>query len=416
MPVLPTFQPENDSAGQSAGLLFSGMNESQSLMDRSQARRIQDEQNQRAQAEFVAKMPLITAQATLMGVQAKSAVDAAVLNTRLETRAAAESPTAVKEFNDAMTYNAANEEGFQGGAPELDENGNEIPQDAKAQEIAAKFATQATYETRVQKLSALAAKYSYMKNLKDPGYAGFYNSVTTALVQANEAAHANMRINELMEVANTRALTQRYVADTGNATKETVAGTRAGATVEAATIGAQSREKAAVTSAEGRRDAAKIRADHQYQLDHYIELRDAALKQHPPDKELAQLYQDGINKINTSSMSTAENVRPLPNVAPAVPEAQPGAAPAQPESAAPAPAPVEAAPGAPVIAQPSAAAPAAAPKLYVVDPASKRAELAPTVKTPQQTLAAYQQMIDDGVIDAKTARAELTQLGFKPKR
>jgi hypothetical protein len=55
-------------------------------------------------------------------------------------------------------------------------------------------------------------------------------------------------------------------------------------------------------------------------------------------------------------------------------------------------------------------------KLYIIDPASKKATLAPSVRTPNDVLAAFRQMEADGVADPETIRETLTKLGFKPKK
>lgn len=51
-------------------------------------------------------------------------------------------------------------------------------------------------------------------------------------------------------------------------------------------------------------------------------------------------------------------------------------------------------------------------KLYTVG-ADRQLSFAPDVKTPQQVLQAFNQMVQDGVMDVATARAELEKRGFK---
>jgi hypothetical protein len=74
---------------------------------------------------------------------------------------------------------------------------------------------------------------------------------------------------------------------------------------------------------------------------------------------------------------------------------------------------------APVVANPTPATAApvaqAAGKLYVVDPATQTVRVAPNVRDPKQILAAVQQMVDDGVITTDQGRAQLDKLGFKRK-
>lgn len=217
MAVLAEYHSGNENYARSADAAISGFEQGQSMMARAQAMRLREEQANQQRQEFMAKLPLIAANTTLAQVNAKTAVDNAVTQTNLETKAAAESVNAQKEFNDAIQYNAENDIAVP----------SELPEGATAEEIAAhneevaaqteagKNATKKTYEGRIAQLSAMKAKYAYMAHLKDPGYQAFYQTIDKALAQNNENLHVDMKIEELQAQAQARADAMRYVADQG---------------------------------------------------------------------------------------------------------------------------------------------------------------------------------------------------------
>ncbi len=300
MAVLAEYHSGNENYARSADAAISGFEQGQSMMARSQAMRLREEQAQQQRDEFQAKLPLIQATALQARVNAKTAVDNAVQHTNLETKAAAESVGAVKEFNDAIQYNAEYDVGASDGTPEGD----------AAQAEAAKFATNKTYEDRIAKLSALKAKYSYMAQLPNQGYQDFYKTIDKALAQNNDNLHINLKIDELQAAAQARADAVKYGADTR------LAGTVYGA--DARTTQTDMRDQTSrantQTNADARVASAKARGDKNYEFERTIELRNQAIREN--DQEAAQLYQDRLNKMNTTPNSTADSARPLPSSVP----------------------------------------------------------------------------------------------------
>ncbi len=302
MAVLAEYHSGNEDYARSANAAFSGFDEGQSMMARAQAMRLRDAQEERQQQEFVAKLPLIRATALQATVNAKSAVDNAVTHTNLETKAAAESVNAVKEFNDAIQYNAEYDVGASDGTPEGD----------AAQAEAGKYATQKTYEDRIAKLSALKAKYAYMANLKNEGYQAFYQSIDKALAQNNENLHVNLKIEELQAAAQARADATRYAADQG-VVKE---GIKAGAKQTSAEIYTGSRERIAAinndTKLTMQEKAAKIATEKQGSTIADLQGRAADADQAAADasaagdeqtaaahRAVASSYRDAVQKSST---------------------------------------------------------------------------------------------------------------------
>ncbi len=197
MAVLATFDPGNSSYGRSADALFSGLNEAQSLMERKQAMALRQQQADQQKAEFMAKLPLIAAQTTLTQANAAAAVKNATERTNFETKAAAESVAANKEFMDAQQFTV-------GGAA--------VDQDGDPTGLGT-VDTQATWEARANKLAGLRAKYGYMANLPG-GYGAFYDTLTKSWAQAMENTHINLKADEALAIANTRADAAKFGANT----------------------------------------------------------------------------------------------------------------------------------------------------------------------------------------------------------
>ncbi len=304
MAVLAEYHSGNENYARSANAAFSGFEEGQSMMARAQAMRLREEQAQQQRQEFIAKMPLIAANTTLAQVNAKTAVDNAVTNTNLETKAAADSVQAVKDFNDAIQYDAGNEHTF----TEFDDS----PEGRAAEAEAEKNITHATYETRIQKLSALKAKYSYMAQLKNEGYQAFYQSIDKALAQNNDNLHINLKIEELQAAAQARADATKYAADQG-VVKE---GIKAGVKQTSAEIYTGSRERIAAinndTKLSMQEKAAKIATEKQGSTIADLQGRAADADQAAADasaagdeqtaaahRAVASSYRDAVQKSST---------------------------------------------------------------------------------------------------------------------
>lgn len=157
MPVLPDFQPGNAAYGRSADALFQGIDQGQSMMARAQALRLREQQNQREQAEFVAKLPLIQAQTQLTQSNAAAAVENATRQTQLQTQAASASVAYQNEFNDII----------------------KIPD----------------WEEKSAALEGFQAKVAWLGDLKDSGYSGFVDAVGKARVQAEGMLLSNRRLS-----------------------------------------------------------------------------------------------------------------------------------------------------------------------------------------------------------------------------
>lgn len=311
MAVLAEYHSGNENYARSADAAISGFEQGQSMMARSQAMRLREQQAEQQKQEFIAKLPLIQATAIQAQVNAKTAVDNAVTNTNLETKAAAESVQAVKDFNDAIQYNAANDVEASDGTVEGD----------AAQSEAAKYATHATYETRIQKLSALKAKYAYMAGLKNEGYQAFYQSIDKALAQNNENLHTNLKIEELQAAAQARADAAKYVADVGLA-KE---GIKAGAKQTSAEIYTGSRERIAAINNDTKMTmqdkAAKIATEKQGATIADLQARAADADQAAADasaagdeqtaaahRAVASSYRDAVQKSSTFAGQAPQTV------------------------------------------------------------------------------------------------------------
>lgn len=427
MAVLPQFMPENASFSRTGDALMQGEAFGQSMMDRKARLALDQQQADQQRMEFYAKLPIIQSDAILKQVAAKAAVDNAVQNDQLETKAAAESVVAQKEFHDAITYNAGYDVPASDGTPEGD----------AAQAEQKKYATQETLDARVQKLADLSAKYAYMANLKDPGYGAFYQNINKNLVNANEAAHSNLKLEQLMNDAQVRADQSRYGSDSrlqGQVYRAdaTTTNTQLRDETRLTQTQMQGQNRLDVVTAQGENQVQKEARTIKFLSDQAVAAEQDAAAAQPTDPALAAVlrknasnFRDAMDKRATFAGGSPSTPNapgaPVPHKAPvpsaasvdntppahfslnipgsSVPDPN-GGGQTQPDSPAP-------------IARP--APPAEPGKLYVVDPATKRPELGPNVRTHEDTVKAYQQMLDDGLIDAKTARAELTQLGFKPK-
>lgn len=240
---------------------------------------MEEDQNTRQQAIFDIGKPVLEAQAQANIVTAHSAVATATRMANLRTQAAAVSPTANDEFIEA----------------------NQL----------------ADFNAKADALAGLQAKYSWMSLV--PEYKGFVDTLNHARAEAHLSALADMKLEEQMAQAQTAADTRIAAATIGANARTDVANTNAGARVDSANIAADSRTTVAATSAAGRLEAAKLKAQRDYELEVTVEKRDEALQK--GDTERAQIYQDHINKMNTSTANAPD--RALPTNVPVKPSVAP---------------------------------------------------------------------------------------------
>lgn len=382
MAVLPTFDPQYQATGRTANQYIAGLDAGASLMDRAQARRLREEENerrraeeQRQQAEFQAKLPLLQATAKTAVVSAAASVANATKKEELAAKAAETSVDYNERFQNILT----------------------IP------DVKEKAAT----------LAAFQAEVAWLDNPLLPEYKGFADTVNNSRASAATMELTNLKLEEATEKARiaNEALTQRatIAADAG---------------VDRATIAAGSRERVEGTRMIGRvtQESLKGRNAVERSGDSIKHLQDRAAE---ADQDAADASARGDEQAAAVHRGVAssfrDGVQKATTFAGQAPLEVPGKSPTGGRKEKP---PVVESP-APGITlggvdygkeAPAAAAPTAAPgKLYVAAE-GKPPELAPTVKTPQQILQAVQQMVDDGVMDADEARATLTKMGFRPKR
>lgn len=289
MPVIPEFQGGGNVSPITS--FDQGVNLQESIMDRAQRRKLNEAQNQRAQADEDRTAAAYSLMQPVMHAkeQAELASNVAILanakhSEELKKRAAIDSVQAAKDFTEA----------------------NQL----------------ADFGAKANALAEVQAKYSWMSMI--PEYKPFVDTVNHARAEAHLSAIADLKLEE--------QLAQSQAAQDARITAATIA---ASSRSDVATITAGSREKVAETSADarigatqisakGRYDAAKLRADRMYAFEQAVEQRDEALAS--GDREKAQLFQDHINAMNYQAPGASD--RELPRHAPAKKPADEGAAPA----------------------------------------------------------------------------------------
>lgn len=352
MPVLPTFEP-GGRPGEAAQSLVEGVNAGESWMSQAQNRQIQQQQAQDLHAEFLAKLPAIQAKSTADTVTAASSIALATRMQGLRAQAAIAAPTANNEFLDAMQL--------------------------------------ADPQYQFSELGRLQAKYAWMKNL--PEYQPFLDAVDKSRGDAFHLVTANNLADATLERTQALVSGRQDIAETVAGSRQAVAETQAGA-----------RETAAEIAGKSRVDAATIRATapKNYELETTMKLMQDAIDD--GDAEGAAVYAARVAKLNHVHVTEDEIVA--------------GAKPAN-TTVTPKARPKSSAPPAPVtfrVPNVNASGGAPAPKLYIAPQNPDEApQLAPSVKTPEDVLHAYQQMVDDGVITSESAREALTKLGFRRK-
>lgn len=219
MAVLPEFTPAG-RPGEVADNFIQGRNATESWMTMAQQRRIREDQEQRTQDEFQAKMPVLHAQAQADVATAYASVQLATRMQQLRTQAGVLAPTANNEFLDAM----------------------------QLADPASQFGA----------LGGIQAKYAWMKNL--PEYTPFLGAVDKARGDALQLATANNLAEATLQ--RTQMLTQGRVetANISADTRKDVATIAAGARTEAAATTAESRQNVANITAGARVNAAEIGA------------------------------------------------------------------------------------------------------------------------------------------------------------
>lgn len=79
MPVLaPQYNPQDQSSGLTSKRFIAGLDAGASLMDRAQARRLKEEENERRRAEFILKLPVVAATAEADRAKALNAYSSAI--------------------------------------------------------------------------------------------------------------------------------------------------------------------------------------------------------------------------------------------------------------------------------------------------------------------------------------------------
>lgn len=349
-------------------------------MDRAQARQIRQQQENRQQAEFAAKLPLIQASAKAGVVSAAASVANATRMENLRAQAAEKSV----DYNDRYL------------------NILSIPD----------------VQDKADSLAALQAEVAWMETI--PEYKGFVTAVNNARGSAATMALTNAKLDEALEHANAvaAASVERANIAAGASDRRAAAGT------DRANIAAGSRERVEGARIAGRVTAESLRGRNaaERQGDSIKHLNDLAADadQAAADasargdeqaaavhRQVGSSYRDAVQKQTTFA---GQSPLEVPSKSPAGGNAGAPKAQAQPiESNVPAVS-VDLTGG----KNPDAGGAPAKPKLYVAEE-GKPPALAPSVKTPQDILSAVQQMVDDGVMDADEARATLTRLGFRKK-
>lgn len=267
MAVLPEFSPEG-RPGEAADALIQGRNASESWMNMAQQRQIQAAQEQRAQDEFVAKLPVLHATAQANVAQANAAIQLSTRMQQLRAQASIVAPEANNEYLDALQL--------------------------------------ADPSAKYQRLQELQGKYSWMSTL--PEYAPFTQALDKSRGDAFHMVTADNLADALLERTKTLAGSRETIASETNTTRQNIAETSAGARVGAAQIGAEARVEAAKTAASARVESAKQKAMHSYETEVTIAHRDDAIE--AGDFEKAQIYQDRLNKLNSTPNNPLD--RPVP--------------------------------------------------------------------------------------------------------
>lgn len=310
-PGKPGFAVDSAIQGYDAALSFS---------ERKQQMALQQQRADQQRMEFIAKLPLIQAEATLKTVNAKAAVDNATEMTQLESRAALESVGANKEFLDALQYNVATDPNYSGGATE------NTPEGAAASVEQDKQDTRTTLQVRSQKLASLAAKYSYMSLI--PQYKGFVQTLNKEASNAHTAAAADLKLEELMNTArmhteatttaaSTRLEGTKYTADT----KATTAGIYTGSRERIAAINADNRlsveDKRGKIAAEKQASSIEALQNNASQADQAAADASAAGDEQSAaaHRAVASSYRDAVQKATTFAGTAPQAV---PTKSPAV--------------------------------------------------------------------------------------------------
>lgn len=294
MAVLAEYHSGNEAYARSANAAIQGLDAGQSLMERKQSMRIQQQRADNQQYEFEAKKPVIVANAMADVASAQASIANATQMEVLRAKAAKDSSTYNGEFLQALQYDSRFDVPASDGTPEGD----------NTQADQGEYATQETLDTRSQKLSALSSKIGWMKLV--PEYKGFVDTVEKETIAAHLSAAQNRKLDELQKDAQLRADQARYGVDSRVTQAQILADSRQ----SVATGNQASHERIADTAAQARRDAATNRANKTYEFEVSVQKRDEA--QTAGDLELAQLYQNRINKINSSPTSVDS---PLPATA-----------------------------------------------------------------------------------------------------
>lgn len=203
MAVLAEYRPVGPP-GYALDSFERGMDSQLSFSERKQRMALNQQRADQERYEFAAKLPLIAAQTTLTTLNAQAAVKNATTITNLESRAALESVQANKEFLDALQFTAPS-------TLIIGEDEND-PKNVAPQAAQDARDTRATLQERSQRLSALAAKYSYMDLL--PQYKGFVATINKEAMNAHTAAAADLKLEELLNTARLRTEATRDAAAT----------------------------------------------------------------------------------------------------------------------------------------------------------------------------------------------------------
>jgi len=372
MPVLPDTYVARAPGGNVRDFLgaYEGVS---SLMERKQRLQMAQEDHDMERAKFEAYKPAIVAKAQADLTSAASAIANTARMEVLRKRAAETSVDYNDRFLNIMT----------------------IPDDKE----------------RSDTLGEFMGEVSWLDNPALPEYQGFARAVKDERAKAFTMAATNLKLDQhLQELADT------------NETRKAIADTQAGQRIQTAGIRATAQEKIAAINAD-----AKLGVEDKKAAKQGIQLADLQERAAQAEQDAADAERDGNSKLAQSYRQSAASFRDaiqhtttFSGYAPSAPKPKsedPRPTPREPYTG-PAPLVVPGTAAATSPAPATQAAPAAtqaAPKLYVVDSATKTPALAPTVKTPTDILKAVQQMVDDGVLDVAAARETLTKLGFKKK-
>ncbi len=160
MPVLAEYNSGRESYGRSADAFLGGMEQGQSMMARSQAMRLREEQAQQQRVEFQAKLPAIQAAAQADLASAHASVENAALMEQFRAKAASESKDLNAEYLSAI----------------------QLP----------------SFEEQSKALSALQPRIAYMDTL--PEYKGFVLAVNNATVRAHGSAQLDRQLNNKLDM------------------------------------------------------------------------------------------------------------------------------------------------------------------------------------------------------------------------